>query len=119
MRTLLIVFSILLADSVQAGVIQEPMSSTELMALLDSPDAGQRLAGTYFVYGVMEGHVVTTKQLEVCILDEPVTMDDFVTAVRTYYAASPYLWAGKYATKLASVDIILAVQKRYPCKPEH
>ena len=114
MRYLLIVLSVLLANNVQAEAIQEPMSSMELMALLDSPDG----RGAYFVKGVLEGYVVTTHHLEVCILDEPVTVEDLVTAVRSYYAARSHLLKGKYASKLGSADIIIALQKRYPCKSE-
>ena len=93
-------------------IILEPASGKELLALLDSPDAKVRLAGAYYVFGVLEGHVVTQAKLEICLLEKAVTVDDLVTTVRNNYASYPFL----LKEKLASADIINALQKRYPCK---
>jgi hypothetical protein len=117
MRQLLLVFLLLLSVNVQADSIHEPLSGKELLALLDSPDVHLQMAGAYYIYGVLEGHVVSAKRpLEVCILDEPVTVKDLVAVVRNHYMAHPFLLDESVAAKLASADIIIALQRRYPCK---
>ena len=96
-------------------VIREPVGGQELLEMLNSPNANIRLTGAYYVFGVLEGHVVTdSPNLDVCILEKAVTVDDLVTTVRNYYASYPFLLKDK--TKLAPADIINAFQKRYPCK---